>query len=155
MASERLLLDNPEREIVRELQTTTVDGCNSNDQDNTISPEEKSARTTSKRNLQPWGWEILTWAIGTAAVVAILVLLAYFNGKPLDSWHSRLTPNAIISTLSQVAQSALMVAVASCIGQQQWVWFKQNRKLDDMKTFDDASRGPAGSILVLLRHPFR
>jgi hypothetical protein len=93
--------------------------------------------------------------MGTAAIIAIMVMLAHFNNQSVGSWHSRISLNAFVSALSQLAQSALIVSVASCIGQQQWTWFKNKRMLDDLRVFDSATRGPAGSLWILWRHPAR
>ncbi|KAH6694097.1 hypothetical protein F5X68DRAFT_248719 [Plectosphaerella plurivora] len=45
----------------------------------------------------------------------------------------------------------MMVAVAACISQLKWLWFLRPRALSDFESFDMASRGPWGSIVVLCR----
>lgn len=112
-----------------------------------------SFRQTVGQIFRLWWWEILTWSVGTIATLTIILILIAFNNKPFSMWHSRVSLNAIISALSQLSQSALIVAVASCIGQQKWTWFKTSRKLNDLKDFDDASRGPEGSLRFLFKHP--
>ncbi|KAF2792355.1 hypothetical protein K505DRAFT_210984, partial [Melanomma pulvis-pyrius CBS 109.77] len=52
------------------------------------------------------------------------------------------------------AQLALLVPVASCIGQLKWLWFKAKpRKTTDLERFDMASRGPEGSLKLLFQLP--
>lgn len=63
---------------------------------------------------------------------------------------------AIIAALAQTAQSALLVPVASCIGQLKWKWTwfeKKSRRTIDLETYDMASRGPEGSLKLLFHLP--
>jgi hypothetical protein len=55
-----------------------------------------------------------------------------------------------IAALSQVAQSALLVSVSSCIGQLKWSYLRKECSTLDISRFDDASRGPQGSFMLLL-----
>jgi len=44
-----------------------------------------------------------------------------------------------------------MVAVAAAISQGKWLWLlKKPRALNVIDTFEDASRGPFGSVTILL-----
>jgi len=44
----------------------------------------------------------------------------------------------------------MMVAVAAGISQQKWNWFSRRaRVVKDLQVFDDASRGPWGSIKLV------
>ena len=99
---------------------------------------------------QQWKWEFLTWTLGSAAMACIVVLLSKFQNKPLSHWHSEVSIAAMVASLAQVAQSALMAPVASCIGQLKWRWFQKGRRTYDVDIYDEASRGPAGSLWILL-----
>lgn len=129
-----------------------------------------SAHTSSNSNLVPkgsappplergswysyvfreWKWELLTWAIGTATAACIVILFFVFDNRPLSHWHSRVSIAAIVAALAQVAQSSLMAPVASCIGQIKWQWFRKVRSTYDLEIYDEASRGPAGSLWLLV-----
>jgi hypothetical protein len=100
--------------------------------------------------LRNWWWEITTWFLGTTALALIVVLLMVFQGRHSGSWHSRIQITAMISALSQVTQSALTVTLSSAIGQLKWVWLQSPRFAGDLDTFDEASRGPEGSLRLLL-----
>lgn len=63
--------------------------------------------------------------------------------------------NALLSALSQLAQSALTVSVTVGIAQQKWAWFAQKRRLEDLELMDDATRGPERSLRLLLTLPLR
>ncbi|KAK6855613.1 hypothetical protein PG995_007764 [Apiospora arundinis] len=48
--------------------------------------------------------------------------------------------------------SSLLVPVSSTIGQSKWSWIgKRRRKLEDIAAYDEASRGPWGSLVLLLK----
>lgn len=97
-----------------------------------------------------WWWEVFTWFIGTAAFVAIIVLLLFFKNQPLDHWKlPKIQITTTVSALAQTAMATLIVSVSACIGQLKWRWFGKNRPLIDVQEFDDSSRGPAGSSLLL------
>ncbi|KAL6703032.1 hypothetical protein ACN47E_010308 [Coniothyrium glycines] len=104
--------------------------------------------------VREWQWELISWLFGTAALVAIILLLIVFKDKPLTNWNARLPPNTIIAIISQVAQSALLFSISSCIGQLKWSWLRKERSAADIDKFEAASHGPRGSLeLLLTTHP--
>ena len=45
----------------------------------------------------------------------------------------------------------MIMVVATTIGQNKWHWYHSGRRrLKDVSLFDDASRGPVGSLALLL-----
>ena len=100
-------------------------------------------------SLLSWGFELLTWLLGTSAVLAIIALAAFFNNRSIHDWHFYFQITTVFSALSQVAQSALLVSLSSCIGQLKWVWYQRQHPLADLEDFDDAGRGPWGSLQLL------
>ncbi|KAF2100257.1 hypothetical protein NA57DRAFT_73867 [Rhizodiscina lignyota] len=99
--------------------------------------------------LRAWGLEICTWALGTGALLAIIILLAHFNDRPLEQWKSKVEFNTVVSVLSQVATPALLVSVQSCLGQLKWIRYRKRTALTALEVFDKASRGPQGSFELL------
>ncbi|OQE26033.1 hypothetical protein PENFLA_c007G08200 [Penicillium flavigenum] len=64
--------------------------------------------------------------------------------------NSCISLNATVSILTTACTTALMYGVSTFIGQSKWLHFKNGpRKLADFETFDEASRGVRGSILLL------
>ncbi|KAL1624687.1 hypothetical protein SLS56_007750 [Neofusicoccum ribis] len=56
-------------------------------------------------------------------------------------------PHALISVFAAFAKSALILPLTECISQYKWLYFSRNQqRLQDLQTFDDASRGPLGSL---------
>ncbi|KAH0548667.1 hypothetical protein GP486_007789, partial [Trichoglossum hirsutum] len=96
-----------------------------------------------------WRWELFTWFLGSVGFMLIIVLMGTFKDKPITMWKSKVQITAMVAALSQVAQSALIVSVSSCISQAKWIWVREDRRAIDLQRFDDASRGPDGSIRLL------
>jgi hypothetical protein len=116
--------------------------------------DKKSFRVKSRAPstlFSEWLWELVMWLLGTVSLVLIVTLLAYFNKKPLSLWRSAITLNTIIAILSQATVSALLVSVSACIGQLKWLWLRRSNETRDVDTFDQASRGPHGSLWFLWR----
>ncbi|KAM5346312.1 hypothetical protein ACJ41O_009317 [Fusarium nematophilum] len=97
-----------------------------------------------------WWWEILGAALSCVAMVLLLVLLIKSDGLSLESWTLPIRPNSLISVFTTVAKTAMMVPVASCLSQLKWRHFTHNGdKMSALQVFDDASRGPWGSAMLL------
>lgn len=123
--------------------------------------EECVNETSAQPFLQPprkrrsflleWKRELLTYLLGTAGVISMLVLLLVFDEKPLSAWKSSVQITATIAGLSQLAQSALIVSVSSSLGQLKWSWFASSeRSIYDLHRYDSASRGPEGGLMLLV-----
>ena len=84
--------------------------------------------------------------------VAIIIVLRYEDGKELAQWHLRIAPNAVISFLGTIAKSAFMIAVVEIISQLKWIHYQEkSRSLSDLRDFDESSRGPFGSIKLIVK----
>ena len=80
---------------------------------------------------------------------AVISTLVYIREKPLTFWTLPIAPNTLVSVFSTLAKSALMLTVAECISQLKWLHFQTTHKLVELDHFDEASRGPFGSLLFL------
>lgn len=116
-----------------------------------VSSHEQQSRVHDLQDLmKEWYWEVLTWSFGTAAFAAIVILLIVFGNHPQERWRLRQIPiTVIVAALAQTVMATLTVSVSSCIGQLKWDWLGRSRSLVDVQRFDDSSRGPAGSSLLL------
>jgi hypothetical protein len=106
--------------------------------------------------IKRWLLEIISWVFSAMCMGAIIVVLFTFRNDPLTNWpldnKIGLTLNAYISILSKMAGAALILPVSEALGQLKWSWFQQNSKqMWDFEIFDNASRGPWGSLLLLIR----
>lgn len=98
-----------------------------------------------------WGLEY--WAIlgSVASFVAMVVLLRIFDGRVVFTWNS-VTLNTIVSILSLTIKATLAYVLAECMAQWKWILFaREARSLMDFERIDAATRGPLGSLRVLIR----
>jgi hypothetical protein len=103
-----------------------------------------------------WLLEIVSWTFSAVCMIAVIIVLIYFKDEPLKKWtltdKTHLTLNAYMSILSKMAGASLILPVSEALGQLKWSWFQQNSKqMWDFEIFDNASRGPWGSLLLLVR----
>jgi hypothetical protein len=119
--------------------------------------EEKLWRYSASGNtLKRWLLEILSWIFSAICMGAIIGVLIFLKDDSLSKWtlaeKTGLTLNTYISILSKMAGAALILPVSEALGQLKWSWFLENSKqMWDFEIFDNASRGPWGSMLLLLR----
>jgi hypothetical protein len=122
--------------------------------------EEKMFQFNGSQNVfKRWLLEVISWSISAICMAAIVAVLIYLQDKPLPRWPlSRigLTLNAYIAILSKIAGAGLILPVSESLGQLKWSWFQRDsKKLWDFEIFDNASRGPWGSFLLLIRTKFK
>ncbi|KAF2143123.1 uncharacterized protein K452DRAFT_166926 [Aplosporella prunicola CBS 121167] len=100
--------------------------------------------------LSGWWWETASISLSAVCVGLIVVILGIIDGKALADWKLLIKPNSVIAILSTVARSSLLVPIAECISQLKWTHFSSSaRSLSHLQIFDDASRGPWGSLTFL------
>ena len=115
---------------------------------------EKLDRTYRRRNsLRLWWKEILSIICSVSCLAANAGWLATVDGEPYESWHVagiNITPNAMISIFTTIAKASLLLPVAEAMVQLKWLYFQARvQRVSDLQVFDDASRGPMGSLVLL------
>ncbi|RDA94607.1 hypothetical protein CP533_2444 [Ophiocordyceps camponoti-saundersi (nom. inval.)] len=99
-----------------------------------------------------WAFEIFLSLISTGIFAVIVAIFLLMHDRPLSQWPLPVTPNSTVSFLTTACSAALMHNVSSCIGQLKWLHFKQSsHQLYNLERFDEASRGPYGSVTFLVR----
>ena len=111
----------------------------------------------SKCTVDWWATELFFWLTAAISLAATILTLAIHENRSIPQWPLKITINTVLAILSQIASMSLIAAVAASISQLKWLWFtdKPKRPLADFEAFDDASRGPWGSALLLRRLHFR
>ncbi|KAK7426512.1 hypothetical protein QQZ08_006970 [Neonectria magnoliae] len=107
----------------------------------------------SARRMKLAAWALEYWALlgSIASFVAMVILLRIFNGKEVFAWNS-VTLNTIVSILSLAMKASLAYVLAECMGQWKWILFaREARPLMDFERIDAATRGPLGSLRILIR----
>jgi hypothetical protein len=119
--------------------------------------EEKLWRYSASGNiLKRWLLELVSWLFSAVCMGAVVGVLIYLKDDSLSKWalaeKTGLTLNAYISILSKMAGAALILPVSEALGQLKWSWFLEHSKqMWDFEIFDNASRGPWGAMLLLIR----
>ena len=113
--------------------------------------QPKGAKTQSIA--KAWVWEAASYLLALAALVAIIVTLKTQDRKPLPKWPRLITINSLVSVFTSILKASMIMPIAEGIGELKWLWFSQPRLLNDMDHFDEASRGPEGSLKLLFRLP--
>ncbi|CAH0052920.1 unnamed protein product [Clonostachys solani] len=99
---------------------------------------------------ETWIWETLALVWALMCLASVIIVLAFISGKSVSSWRMPIGPNALVGVFSTLSKAALMTVIPACISQLKWIHFSQSpRRLIDMQAYDDASRGPFGSLLFL------
>ncbi|PVI00994.1 hypothetical protein DM02DRAFT_489062, partial [Periconia macrospinosa] len=110
----------------------------------------KSTRP-SLYQIQEWIWEFLGWLLGTFVITGTVILLHKSNQTFVTDWHYNVQLSTLVAVLAQVTQSLLLFTTQSCISQLKWTWFKKGHPTLDLERYDQASRGPWGSLRILVR----
>ncbi|KAK4213581.1 hypothetical protein QBC37DRAFT_463818 [Rhypophila decipiens] len=99
-----------------------------------------------------WWWEVASLILSINAMAAVLWILCKINGLPLDQWTFPIQANSLVSVFLTISKSALLIPVAECISQAKWMQFSRKpQKLSRLQEYDDASRGPFGAAVLLVR----
>jgi hypothetical protein len=111
------------------------------------------AYTASRSVVKRWLLEIISWSISALCMAGVVTMLMVYHNKSIPKWPLGLTLNAYISVLAKIASAALLLPVSEALGQLKWSWFQGNnsKKMWDFEIFDNASRGPWGSFLLIIR----
>lgn len=116
-------------------------------------PARRRCRACHKTD---WVLEILSSIFSVLCLIGIAILLACIQGRRLSTWTLAVSPNAFISVLSTASKAFLILPVSECISQLKW-WHllrsKRPNRLEDLQLFDNASRGPLGSLKFFWRLP--
>jgi len=115
------------------------------------SPTPPKKPAAVKRQRGWWWWEIGACLLSIISTTLLFVLLTRVADSTLESWPYQIQINSVIATLTAVSRTALLVPIAACISQLKWGHFERPNRLSHLQDFDDASRGPWGSLLLLFK----
>ncbi|KAI0894794.1 hypothetical protein F4806DRAFT_97267 [Annulohypoxylon nitens] len=144
-------------------QSTSAPQRNSSEENRNLASEDGrfenlrirlQTKTSSADSDEPsswwWWWEILAIFLSTLCMCGLVGVLIKIDNLPLQSWELPVEPNSLIASLITIAKASMMLVVASGISQLKWRHFMiQQRRLADLQIYDDASRGPWGSAMLL------
>ncbi|KAK4896659.1 hypothetical protein LTR27_005579 [Elasticomyces elasticus] len=139
----------------RKLETLLIEEPVNSQNGRASSSRRKSTthRSTRASLLRLWWAELLAASFSLACIIVQAGLLRMLNDKPLETWRlirTHINPNTLISILATLNRSSLLLYVTQGIAQLKWPYFqRQSHRLSDLQVFDDASRGPLGSLHLL------
>lgn len=118
---------------------------------------------TEKRRepfLSIWALEFVALFISIGSLVSAAVVLSRFDGRRLEEWefgpgggggYLGVSLNTLISLLGVISKASLAFVLSQAISQHKWNWFRTREdKLRAFEKFDQGSRGPWGSLNLLL-----
>lgn len=89
--------------------------------------------------------------LSISCMIAIIATLPYLSEHPLSDWQFLLAPNTMISTFITVMKTSMLLVVNEGMGQLKWAYFMADaHPIAELQRFDVASRGPWGSLTLLL-----
>lgn len=98
-------------------------------------------------HLKSWWPEIAYSLSSFALLIALIVLLRHYDGKPGPDYL-----NTVVAIIATTCRALTVVPIAEGLSQLKWNSFaRAERPLTDLYIFDQASRGPFGSLMLLLR----
>lgn len=114
---------------------------------------KQKPRPTTLRTILTNSWlhEISSLIGSWACQIWLVVILLQMNNRPLDTWTQKISLNAMVSALSTISKALLLEPVGASIGQLKWLHLRRPRRMYDFELFDQASRGPLGSVFLLAR----
>ena len=80
----------------------------------------------------------------------ILAIVYPRQGLPLPQWPYSISVNSLIAVLTVIMKAAVLLVTAEGLSQLKWQWFRRERPLAHLVTYDKASRGPWGSLELML-----
>lgn len=116
--------------------------------------EQYGSRPTRVPQLQVggwWWWELIAMTLSLISAALLIPVLVRVDGLPVEDWSYAILPNTILSILTNITKTAIMVPIAACLSQMKWDHFHDRaNSLDHLQLYDDASRGPWGSFILLV-----
>ncbi|KAK8016655.1 hypothetical protein PG993_014844 [Apiospora rasikravindrae] len=125
------------------------------DSTSTSKSEGGSLPDATKSPLWQWNLELLMCFLIFSMPFAALGTLLPYRGKPLPQWPFGITINSLLSIYSTILKAATGLVLSSGIAQLQWRWFATRRPLHDAIRYDEATRGPWGSLQIIWAHRLR
>ena len=98
-----------------------------------------------------WWLEFVACFLLCTMLIAIVASLYPHQGKPLPQWPYRVSVNTLTSIYVVILKGATLLITAEGLGQLKWKWLQNDRSLDSLVKYDQATRGPLGALNLLWR----
>jgi hypothetical protein len=95
--------------------------------------------------------EILAMTTSIVCMIILIWILAHFQDQQSATWSFWISLNGVVAISATVIKATLLAVVSACLSQEKWWHFgNRSRRLQDLDAIDHASRGPVGSLMLLL-----
>lgn len=105
-------------------------------------------------HLKAW-WPEIAWCLGAVAFfIGLIVFLQQYDKKEAPKWPDCITIsiNTVVAIIATMCRAMTVIPIAEGVSQLKWNSFARGqRPLEDLFFFDQASRGPWGSLMLLLK----
>lgn len=103
-------------------------------------------------HLRAWWHEVVWCLLAVGLLIALIILLRYYDRRPAPKWSNDLSLNTVVAIIATVCRALTVIPVSEGLSQLKWNSFaRTQRPLEDLYTFDQASRGPFGSLALLVK----
>ncbi|KAI1342765.1 hypothetical protein F5Y15DRAFT_370761 [Xylariaceae sp. FL0016] len=110
-------------------------------------------RINSWRLMRPWRAELAWTLVSICFLVATMAVLIACDGKsePVLPWGVSI--NVVVSIFTTACKASFAFPILEGLSQMKWNWLSEGhpRPLDDMRAYDQASRGAYGCLGLLRR----
>lgn len=134
------------------VDSNSITGCD--DVDSTTAEKEQNllSRVCNSLSSIRWGMEMMAMTASFACMGALIWVLVLFQDRPLADWSFWISLNAVVAIAATAAKATLLAAMSACLSQEKWQHFShRSHCLEDLAIIDYASRGPLGSMQMLLK----
>lgn len=113
--------------------------------------QSTQSHTRRANFFKDWWLEFVACFLLCTLLVAMVATLYPHQGKPLPQWPYRVSVNTLISIYVVILKGATLLITAEGLGQLKWKWLQNDRSLDNLVKYDQATRGPLGALNLLWR----
>ncbi|KAK0634165.1 hypothetical protein B0T14DRAFT_551183 [Immersiella caudata] len=103
-----------------------------------------------------WIWEILSFSAGGILYGIFFYLLFRYDGQLVSQWEQNSpisglfrTLQSAVSLITTIMKAAMLLPLASAMGQLKWHYARHPSRLKDIELIDGASRGNLGAVRLL------
>lgn len=115
--------------------------------DGSYSPQPRRRRQTLVKHLKIWAPEACWCFVAIIILVVLIILLLAYDNVSMPEWPLSLTLNTVVALLATLCRFVVAIPIAEGISQLKWNWFAvRPRPIKALYAFDQASRGPVGSL---------
>lgn len=115
-------------------------------------PEQVQQHQGLLYHLKAWWQEAACCLLAAGLFVGLVVLLNYYDGRESPRWVSNLPLNTVVAIIATMCRALTVIPISEGLSQLKWNSFaRRERQLSDLYAFDQASRGPFGSLKLILK----